>query len=175
MQSARRHLGADFGAQFVDQPQTLLGLDVPENPAVAGARALRHRADSLRRVMRLPDGQIRSASDCPLSSLLFKKIPFRAYPKSNLELPRPVPQRGGSRSSRTRDGMRWTRTALQTSGARGGRRSRVVLTPRRWRQVGGGNSVSDGGKQARSPGRARRKPLKPLRGECRVFRCDRGD
>src|ERR1700732_1287201 len=27
----------------------------------------------------------------------------------------------------------------------------------------------DGGKQARSPGRARRKPLKPLRGECRAI------
>src|SRR6202011_1811347 len=27
----------------------------------------------------------------------------------------------------------------------------------------------DGGKQARSPGRARRKPLKPLRGECRAY------
>jgi hypothetical protein len=26
-----------------------------------------------------------------------------------------------------------------------------------------------------SPGRARRKPLKPLRGECRVNRCDRGN
>ena len=31
-----------------------------------------------------------------------------------------------------------------------GRRSRVVLMPRRWHQVGGGNSVNDGGKQARS-------------------------
>ena len=30
-------------------------------------------------------------------------------------------------------------------------------------------SADDGGKQARSPGRARRKPLKPLRGECRAF------
>jgi hypothetical protein len=29
--------------------------------------------------------------------------------------------------------------------------------------------ADDGGKQARSPGRARRKPLKPLRRECRVF------
>jgi len=29
--------------------------------------------------------------------------------------------------------------------------------------------AGDGGKKARSPGRARRKPLKPLRGECRVF------
>ncbi len=31
--------------------------------------------------------------------------------------------------------MRWTLTAPLTNGARGGRRSRVVLTPRRWRQV----------------------------------------
>jgi hypothetical protein len=45
----------------------------------------------------------------------------------------------------------------------------VVLTPRRWRQVGGRKSADDGGKQARSPRRARRKPLKPLRGECRAF------
>jgi hypothetical protein len=36
-------------------------------------------------------------------------------------------------------------------------------------QVGGGNSADDGGKKARSPERARRKPLKPLRGECRAF------
>ena len=50
----------------------------------------------------------------------------------------------------------------------------MVLTPRRWRQVlrrqGRPERVStspypldDGGKRARSPGRARRKPLKPLR------------
>jgi len=31
------------------------------------------------------------------------------------------------------------------------RRSRVVLTPRRWRQAGGGNFAGEGGKQARSP------------------------
>jgi len=31
-------------------------------------------------------------------------------------------------------------------------------------------SADDGGKQARSPGRARRKPLKPLRRECRLMR-----
>src|ERR1700730_4235257 len=29
--------------------------------------------------------------------------------------------------------------------------------------------ADDGGKRARSPRRARRKPLKPLRGECRAF------
>src|ERR1700723_3330625 len=65
--------------------------------------------------------------------------------------------------------MRWTRAALLTRARACGRRSRVVLTPRRWCQVDGGNSVDDGDKQARSPRRARRKPLKPLRGECRAF------
>ena len=60
-----------------------------------------------------------------------------------------------------------------------GRRSRVVLTPRRWRQVGGVLSARPGSDKSlnpqatvstsRSPGRARRKPLKPLRGECRVI------
>src|SRR5436305_2987597 len=46
--------------------------------------------------------------------------------------------------------------------------------PRRWHQVGGSISAGDGGKQARSPGRARRKPLKPL-GNAGLVRCDRGD
>jgi hypothetical protein len=45
----------------------------------------------------------------------------------------------------------------------------VVLAPRRWCQVGGRKSADDGGKKARSPGRARSKPLKPLRGECRML------
>ena len=40
--------------------------------------------------------------------------------------------------------------------------------PDAWCQVGG-SSAGDGSKRARSPGRARRKPLKPLRGECRMF------
>jgi hypothetical protein len=43
--------------------------------------------------------------------------------------------RGGSRSSRTRGGMRWTRHVIKTNDIARGRRSRVVLTPRRWRQV----------------------------------------
>jgi hypothetical protein len=55
--------------------------------------------------------------------------------------------------------------ALLTSALPRGRRSRVVLTPRRWRQVPGKQKLlgGDGGKQARSPGRARNKLLKPLR------------
>ena len=59
--------------------------------------------------------------------------------------------------------MRWTQMVLLTRAPACGRRSRVVLTPRRRRQVSGGNSADDGDKKARSPGRARRKPLKPLR------------
>jgi len=51
--------------------------------------------------------------------------------------------------------------SVQTNAPACGRRSRVVLTPRRWRQVGG-ISVGDGGNKARSPRRARRKPLKPF-------------
>src|SRR5215467_6619148 len=46
---ARRHLAADLGAQLVDQPEALLGLDMPEGPAVAGFRALRDRADAVDR------------------------------------------------------------------------------------------------------------------------------
>jgi len=53
--------------------------------------------------------------------------------------------------------------SAQTNGACCGRQSRVVLTPRRWRQVRGNFPRNDGGKKARSPGRARNKPLKPLR------------
>src|SRR6202043_1254329 len=44
-----------------------------------------------------------------------------------------------------------------------GRRSRVVLTPRRRRQVGERDFTCDGGKKARSPGRARNRLLKPSR------------
>src|ERR1700691_4875407 len=59
--------------------------------------------------------------------------------------------------------MRWTRAVLLTRAPTCGRRSRVVLTPRRWRQVGESDFTGDGGKKARSPRRARRKPLKPSR------------
>jgi hypothetical protein len=84
-------------------------------------------------------------------------------------------------------GMRWTQAALLTRALSCGRRSRVVLTPRRWRQVGERNFTGDGGKQARSPGRVRRKPLKPSRAgmpgdpgatvvtnACAFYHCARG-
>jgi hypothetical protein len=87
--------------------------------------------------------------------------------------------------------MRWTRQRFACDGIAGRversvsghrhaderccsvRQNRVVLTPRRWRQVlrscvgptglRQNLSADDGGKRARSPGRARHKLLKPLR------------
>src|SRR6266403_2516400 len=87
--------------------------------------------------------------------------------------------------------MRWTRQRFARDGVAGQverlvsdrqraderccsvRRSRVVLTPRRWRQVCGVASAQPGldktypqvmvANKPGSPGRARRKPLKPLR------------
>jgi len=66
------------------------------------------------------------------------------------------------------------RDAVDVDGAlderrQSGRRSRVVLTPRGWRQAGGVLSADDGVNKARSPGRARSSQLKPSCGECRVF------
>src|SRR5882672_8765303 len=131
-----------------------------------------------------------------LSSLISgfpKNISVPTYPKSHLELsPSRPTERGVSRSSRTLGmGCGGRGSVLRATGSQGGffesvsgqqradercccvRRSRVVLTPRCWRQVRGvcvgptglrqDISADDGGKRARSPGRARRKPLKPLR------------
>jgi hypothetical protein len=134
---------------------------------------------------------------CPsgsfVSSPLCKNISIPTPPKSPLELLASHPTtRGVSRSSRTRgaDAVDAAAFCAQRDCRAGDepvsdqrhadercccvRRSRVVLTPRRWRQVCGRQvsptgrgqatySASDGGKRARSPGRARRKPLKPLR------------
>jgi hypothetical protein len=102
------------------------------------------------------------------------------------------PTRGAYRDRHGRGvRMRWTRQRFACDGIAGriersvsdhrhadercccGRQNRVVLTPRRWRQVlrscvgptGLRQNISadDGGKRARSPGRARHKLLKPLR------------
>ena len=53
----------------------------------------------------------------------------------------------------------------------GGRRSRVVLTPRRWRQLLKKLALlrGDGDNKPGSPRRARSKPLKPSRRECRRY------
>ncbi len=128
-----------------------------------GIAALHPSCGTCARARRCPPGKSThlAVTSCPVPPA---KIFHSRFTQITFTI-RPVPphMRGGSRSSRTRGGMRWTRTTLLTRACACGRRSRVVLMPRRWHQVGGGNSVNDGGKKARSPGRARRKPLKPLR------------
>ena len=59
----------------------------------------------------LPDGHF----SCPVPFV--KIFPFSPDPNQFTDSHRPVPQWGGSRSSRTRGGMRWTRMALLTNGA----------------------------------------------------------
>jgi hypothetical protein len=133
-----------------------------------------HAHDRSIRGLICPSGSLRNFVSSPLRKniLLFRKR------KSAYIHPRLVPQRGVSRSSRTRGGMRWTRQRRACNGIAGRialreryparrtngaffapspefdgpvpgpakllaetgrvRRSRVVLTPRCWRQVGGG-------------------------------------
>jgi hypothetical protein len=114
-----------------------------------------------------------------LSSPLTSNISLSPSGKSSLE-PRanPCPQEG--RIAIVTDvgrGMRWTLWRRVDERRHGGRRSRVVLTPRRWRQLGDEAALhaGDGGKKPGSPGRARSKPLKPLRREGRVCRRTCGD
>ena len=105
-----------------------------------------------------------------LSSPGAKNFSFRASPKS-VAYPSPscLPEgRFAIVTDVRRDAV--DADALADEERDGGRRSRVVLTPRRWRSSLAGLFLrDDGDKKARSPGRARRKPLKPLRRECRVF------
>src|SRR5438309_4612058 len=92
---------------------------------------------------------------------LFKKI-FRYACRANqwLKSARLTANEGRSRSSRPCGEMRWTRKLRLTSGAYRVRQNRVVLTPRRWCQVRGKQTLlaGDGGKKARSPRRERYKP-----------------
>jgi len=75
------------------------------------------------------------------------------------------------------NGMRWTHIAERIHCATSGvcADGEVVWF---WRSDAGAkvaeSSANDGGNQAWSPGRARRKPLKPLCRECRLMRCTLG-
>ena len=106
---------------------------------------------------------------CPVQSPLAKIFPFPFDP-NHLYIPsHPGPHRGAFRDRhgrRARDAV--DAAGQKTNDVARGRRSRVVLTPRRWRQVLEKQASckflgDDGGKQARSPGRARNKRLKPSR------------
>jgi hypothetical protein len=106
---------------------------------------------------------------CP--ALVAKKFLFTSEPNHFYIHRCPGPHRGAFRDRhgrRARDAM--DAACQKTNDIARGRRSRVVLTPRRWRQASRKYPRGDGGKQARSPGRARNRPLKPLRREGRVFR-----
>jgi hypothetical protein len=127
-----------------------------------------------------------------VSSPIFKNISVFMHPKSDLELIPSHPERGAYHDRHeTRGGMRWTRQRFARDGIAGqverlvsdqqhaderrllrtakscgpdaptlasSLRSRVGPTGLRQNI-----SADDGGNKARSPGRARRKPLKPLR------------
>jgi hypothetical protein len=116
-----------------------------------GQPALRAQADLLNRIKLM----------LPVQSPSAKIFSFPSDPNHMHILGHPGPHKGAFRDRHGRRlGMRWTRVALLTRALSCGRRSRVVLTPRRWRQVGDDAShhADDGGKKARSPGRARNKP-----------------
>jgi hypothetical protein len=75
---------------------------------------------------------------CRFVKPLLQKYIASDFGKSELGFARPAPiTRGGSRLSRTRGGMRWTRGRLRDWQRSCGRPSRVVLAPRRWCQVCG--------------------------------------
>jgi hypothetical protein len=129
----------------------------------------RSSAEALHRVR---DTRIRldtfssNKTDLPVVPICRTHASLIADPNQRHFFRRPAPQEGrfANRHERWR-GMRWTRTARKTNVPNRGRRSRVVLISRRWYQVGDDASrivAGDGGKKARSPRRARRKPLKPF-------------
>jgi hypothetical protein len=91
-----------------------------------GRSALRAQADLLNRIKLM----------LPVQSPFAKIFPFPSDP-NHLHISRhPSPHEGAFRDRHERRvGMRWTRVALLTRAHPCGRRSRVVLTPRRWRQA----------------------------------------
>jgi hypothetical protein len=85
-------------------------------------------------VLICPTGSLRKIVSSPID----KNISLFPTGKSSLHA-RPVPphKRGASRSSRTLGAGCGGRGSVQTYALACGRRSRVVLMPRRWHQVGG--------------------------------------
>jgi len=150
--------------------------------SVGAARSRRHG----RKMLYVPEGQITQKPVQPL----FQKYFYSRSTQINFRTLSVPPHRGAFRDrhgrgagcggrggvGQVRDGRAGSPVSDQRRADERcccGRRSRVVLTPRRRRQVCGGasarpgldnpQSANDGDKKARSPGRARSKPLKPLR------------
>ena len=139
----------------------------------------------------LPDGQISARCARPVSSPLCKNISLGRLLEAVLLIPTVPPRIEGRIAIVTNVGcgMQWTRQRRKTSAtdppslklrrdwyqdhraafAETGADGEVVWS---WHPDAGAklaeSSAGDGGNQARSPGRARRKPLKPLRREGRA-------
>jgi hypothetical protein len=113
----------------------------------------------------------KSAETCPAP--LAKIFLFCSYANQFTNFPVSFLWRGVSRSSRTRDGMRWTRTVPLTNGTEAD--GEVVWSCRRWCQVGGDISADDGGKRARSPGSTKETVKTIAWGMPGCFRWTRGD
>jgi hypothetical protein len=94
----------------------------------------RHRPPSPRVPADLPDGQITWNPVQPLS----QNISLRRLLETPLVIPAVPPRIKGRIAIVTNVGcgMQWTRVAAQDGRGRRGRRSRVVLAPRCWRQLG---------------------------------------
>src|SRR5205814_8488668 len=119
-------------------------------------------------MLRAPHDYLTGKSGKPLSSADRKNLSLYALIEAVIERAGPASNEGRFAIVTNAGWDAVDADVLLTNSMRCGRRSRVVLTPRRRRQVGGSNSAGDGDKKARSPGKSRRKPLKPLRGECRA-------
>jgi hypothetical protein len=145
-------------------------------PCTWGCQAEERAKSATAGEINCPSGKSARASDKRLSSPARKNISLNPSGKSLLQIRLSRPQEG--RLAIVTDAGRDAVDAVVSQDERHqrGRRSRVVLTPRRWRQVGGMIPFSDGGKKARSPvrspGRARNKPSKPLRREGRIVSTD---
>jgi hypothetical protein len=107
-------------------------------------------------------------SGCPAH--LRKIILFSIDANQFIESPRPAPLEGrfaivinAGRDAMDADGAIDERRLRRTAKSCGPDTPTLVSS---WRKT---ISAGDGGKRARSPGRARRKPLKPLRREGRVI------
>jgi hypothetical protein len=138
-------------------------------PSAISTEPVTQDASSEARHTRLPDGQISCAAYRPRVQPLLQKYFCFSEIKIKLYDSHPVPLRGALRNVNDAERDAVDAAARLTSDAASGRRRRVVLTPRRWRQVR--ERQLSRATVARKPGRRGEHEIsrKPLRGECRVI------
>ena len=113
----------------------ILADPVNDHAGVSGAsrRPCRRAIAKWRFRLRPIDPTGKSPKVCP--SLCAKRFRLTRRANQSYQLAPSHPMRGALRTSRTRGGMRWTRSLRTTNASPRGRRSRVVLAPRCWRQA----------------------------------------